>query len=254
MSEVVSLNDMIVTPLAGVAIGEAWTQLGAFFDRSGPGLGHSILGSFFGPMKSLNDLFDGVSPQRSQSLDEYGFPTNEWHDFDLHLGLAANFEQPLSSDTGWYSSRELRVSLGSRLARLPGYDGEASSNRVFDDANVSSIQLDLAVAQSALVDFRLETEVVMVGHYFRDATRVDYDELWGSGTLIGFACGYEYSVHDYDRDRPRPLDHVASVQPIGIVLEERGALGHARLLARLQAGLRFGGVSPYALSDYQQQD
>ena len=252
VSEVVSVNDMIVTPLAGLALGEAWTQLGAFFDRSGPGFGHSILGSFFAPFKSLNDWFDGVSPQRAQSLDEYGFPRDEWHAFDLHLAFATNYEQPESPTVRWYPTRELRLSLGSRLARLPGYDGVTDSNLLFDDANMSSITLEGAMTQAGLVDFRLETEVVLLGHYYRHTTTGPGGALWGGGTLIGIACAYEYTVHDFNRDRSRSLDRIASVQPLGFVFEGHGALGHSRLLARLQAGLRFGGVTPYALQSYME--
>ena len=42
VSEVVSTNDMIVTPLAGLSIGEATIQLASHFDRSEPAAGNRV--------------------------------------------------------------------------------------------------------------------------------------------------------------------------------------------------------------------
>ena len=71
--EYVSINDMIVTPLAGLAIAEPIFQLGAFFDRSSPRLHNRILGAVFAPIKSLNDWLDGRVLARTLTPDESGF-------------------------------------------------------------------------------------------------------------------------------------------------------------------------------------
>ena len=87
VSEVVSLNDSLVTPVAGLAIGESTTQLGAFFDRSGPSSMNQTLGSVFGPFKSLNDALDGRELVRAPS----GFPDDEWHRFELSASAVGVF-------------------------------------------------------------------------------------------------------------------------------------------------------------------
>src|SRR5205085_1930025 len=46
--------------------------------------------------------------------------------------------------------------------------------------------------------------------------------------------------------RARPKDRIATVQPLGVLLEHRAALGDVRLISRLAGGGDFGGVSAYA--------
>lgn len=251
--ERVSLNDMIVTPLAGLALGESWTQLGAFFDRSSPALHNRILGSTFAPLKAVNDALDGVSPARAKHLDRHGFPADEWHQFDLDTAIATTWQRPTAESRETSVTPEWRLSLVSQLARLPELDQAAQHSLVFDDANVSSIDVEAAIASTGLADLSLTTQVMLFGHSFRDVVRAPNGGLWGHSTLLGFTVGYQYSVHDYDRDRPRPIDKISGVQPLGLLFEHRADLGGARLRSRLEANGSFGGITPYALSAYRLQ-
>lgn len=244
--EVVSANDMIVTPLAGIAISEPLLQLGAFFDRSSPALRNRILGSLFAPLKTLNDALDGRTLARSEALDARGFPRNEWHQFDLRIGAAAVAQSALSESWPAYTGYELRVSLASQLARLPGYDGVAQRSIVFGDANVSAMRLDVALAPDGMVDFDLQSGFVFVGHSYRHTSRDVRGLARGYGTLLGLTISFQYTLHDYDRDHARPKDRIATVQPIGVLFEYRAALGDVRLIARASGGGDFGGVGAYA--------
>ena len=250
--EIVSANDMLVTPLAGASIAEPMLQLGAFFDRSAPRLHNRILGVLFAPLKSLNDLLDDRTPARSQELSRDGFPLDEWHQFDLRTVAATTFQEPPAHGADTHVSHELRLSLAAQLTRLPGYDTAGNHSLVFDDANASSMALDLALSNAGLVDLDFLTQFVFVGHYFRAARYDAAGRLWGQGTQVGLSSGYRYTVHDYDRDRVRPIDRIASVQPLGLVFEHRAALGLWHIVTRIAAGADFGGVRPYAAREYQQ--
>lgn len=234
--EYISINDMIVTPLAGVAIAEPFFQLGAFFDRSSPRLHNRVLAAVFTPVKTLNDLLDGAKLARAQALDEHGFPADEYHRFDVRAGAA-------SSVQGAKRTFESRLSLASDLIRLPGYDGAGEHSMFFGDANLSSIQIDAALNGTGLVDLEVHTWVGVAGYYLRRA---------GRGLLLGVTLGYQYILHDYDRDRPYPRDRISSVQPLGLVLENRFDLGAGIFMAQLEGGLDFGGLRPYALPPYLQ--
>lgn len=251
--ERVSLNDMIVTPLAGLALGESWMQLGAFFDRSSPALHNRILGSVFAPLKAINDGLDGASPARPEHVDRYGFPTDEWHQFDLDAAYATTWQGPTAASRQTMVTPECRISLVSQLARLPGHDRPEQHSLVFDDANVSSIDLEAAIASTGIADLSLTTQVGLIGYSFRNVVRAPNGGLWGHSALLALTTGYQYSVHDYDRDRPGPIDRISSVQPIGLLFEHRADLGRARLRTRVEANGSFGGITPYALSAYRLQ-
>jgi hypothetical protein len=250
--EYISINDMIVTPLAGVAIAEPLMQLGAFFDRSSPALRNRILAVFFTPIKSLNDALDGRTLARSEQLDEHGFPANEYHRFDLRTGASATVQSPAPGQFSDKRTFEYRLALASALVRLPGYDSAGHGSRVFSDGNLSSMDVSVALNGGGLVDLEVHTLVGFAGYYFRNASRAVDGTLHGQGLVLGLTLGYQYVLHDYDRDAARPHDRISSVQPLGAVMEHRLAAGMLRWVTHVEAGLDFGGARPYALTAYRQ--
>src|SRR5690606_4361023 len=66
-----SLNDQIVTPGAGVAIGEGLHKLGRYLS-GGRGRGRRALAWIFGPVHAIHDAKDRVD-RRVGPVDEFGF-------------------------------------------------------------------------------------------------------------------------------------------------------------------------------------
>ena len=251
--EIVSLNDMIVTPIAGLAIAEPLIQLGAFFDRGSPNLPNRILGTLFAPLKTLNDLLDGRTLARSADVDGYGFARGEWHQFDLRLG-AATTQQRAADGTPEHVFSRWRLSLSSALVRLPDYADAGEHSFAFDDAHVSSIDVRLGGGGGGLADLDVSTQVALLGQYQRSAERHRDGSLWGHGELFGLTVGYRYLMHDYDRDGERPRDRIGSVQPLGVLFDHVSDLGELRVHVRADAGGEFAGVRPYALRAYRAQN
>jgi hypothetical protein len=239
VSEVVSMNDSLVTPVAGLAIGESTTQLGAFFDRSGPSSMNRTLGSVFGPFKSLNDALDGVKPARSSST----FPEDEWHRFELTASAVGIYEENASGE--WWP--EAQFAASSRLARFTGYEAPASDSQAFDEANVSALELRFALGRRGLSDFLFNAEVVLAGIHFRARSRDENGREYGGNGILGVATTFRYALHDYARDESRPLDRLSSVEPVSLVFEQRGVIGRPRIATRVDAGPGFAGVTPHAL-------
>jgi hypothetical protein len=242
ITEVVSMNDTLVTPLAGWAIGESMFQLGAFFDRSGPELHNRVLGAVFAPLKTFNDWYDDAEPLRPLR----GFPENEWHRFDLGVGLFV-VEQGAGSTSGQFV--EGRFRLSERLARLPNFDRAGRHGLAFGEANVSGIELEGAIGDTGLTDLRLSTQVVLAGYYHRQA-HAERSLVWGGGGLVGVGVGFEYAVHDLERDRGGPADRISSIQPLVLVLEHRLNLGELKLHSYVDVGPNFGGIRALALERF----
>lgn len=242
--EVISMNDTLVTPMAGWAIGESLFQLGAFFDRSGPETHNRVLGTVFSPLKSFNDWFDGVEPQRVRS----GFPRDEWHRFDLHAGLAVAREDGRDGAAST-EALEGRFRLRERLARLPHFDDAGRHDLWFSEANLSGIQLEGGFGAAGITDFRFGSQVLLAGHYARQAT-AHRSGIWGAGGVIGVGIGYEYAFHDVARARPGGMDRMSSVQPLMLVLEHHANLGQLSLHSYVDLAPSFGGVRSLGLATH----
>jgi hypothetical protein len=247
VSEVISLNDTLVTPFGGLAIGEATMQLAAFFDRSAPTALNRALGTTFGPMKALNDRFDELEPARTAR----GFPAGEWHRFDLGAAFQLSRADPDWGSVAepWYP--EARVALASELARLPGYTRAGRGTLWFEDANRSSLSLEAAFGASGLAALAFRAHVVLAGLYYRASVRDGQGGVWGANGILGFGTGFQYTLHDLTRGRSGGVDRIAAVEPLGLLFEQRGGLGGSAIVTRLEAGPSFGGVTPLALSEYR---
>ena len=241
ISEIVSVNDLIVTPLSGITIGEPLTQLGAYFDRQRPTLVNRVLGATFGPIKTANDALDGATLSRASG------PEDEWHRF-VFSGAATVTRKEVSALTRSVEHRDgMRFELSERLARLRGYDGAAQRAEWFDDGNLSSLSVRAAFGHRGLEDFALAADVVPFGYFSRSARRLPGGGLRGGGFVVGFEMGYRYLLHDYGGQPQSSLDRAAFVQPVGAMFEYRAALGAVSLTSKLDAAAAFGGVHPIAL-------
>lgn len=248
VSEVVSTNDMIVTPLAGLSIGESTIQLASHFDRSAPSPGNRVAGAVFGPIKTINDALDGVEPERVR----HGEVPKDWHQFHAELAgtLAIVDATPAVPGRSW---PEARLALGSEVVRLPASAEAGRAAGFFDDGNASRIELTLTAGEVGVTDLAFRTQAVLAGGYYR-ARRLDAQGgAWGGSGWAGVGSGFQYTLHQYRRDQGRAMDRIASVQPFGLVFEQRGVLGRPAVVTALEVGPDFGGVTPVAIADFTGQ-
>jgi hypothetical protein len=245
VSEVVSTNDMIVTPLAGLSIGEATIQLASHFDRSEASAGNRVAGAVFGPVKTINDALDGLEPERAAR----GSAPKDWHQFRAELAgtLACVDGTPAVPAKTW---PEARIALGSQIVRLPGSAETGRESGFFDDGNASRIELTFSAGEAGITDLGFRTQVVLAGGYYRARRRDANGGAWGGSGFAGVASGFQYTLHQYRREQGRAMDRIASVQPFGVVFEQRGVLGRPALVTALELGPDFGAVTPVAIADY----
>ena len=243
IGEVVSVNDLIVTPFTGIGLGEPLTQFSAFFDRQPPTALNRGLGVLFGPLKSVNDALDGAHLSRSSTR------RTDWHLFSAAASVAftrSEFRQPAVSVS---KHTDFRLRASERLARLPDYDGVGRHSQWFSDANLSGMSLSVAFGAQGLRDFAFGADFVPFGYYQRDV-RGGADDLHGSGWVLGFQMGYRYLVHDFAAVPGSGLDRTAFVQPVGALFETTVELGSFSLISRVAVAGIYGGVHPLAGEAY----
>ena len=181
--EPVSINDMVVTPVAGLAIGEAFTQLSGWFDWSGTNGLSKALAWIFDPMRKFHDWIDKAQPLRDPAYAG-------WHEF--RAGAAGVL---LWQEGQFYPA--LEVELASRLFRVPGYGQAGRAGFGFIDGNVSAIGLTSTFASGRPVDFLFDTETALLGHYSRDLW-TDGEDLHGWDLFVGGTAGFEFGSHVWD--------------------------------------------------------
>src|SRR5262249_49707372 len=92
--EVASINDLIITPMAGVSIGEPLIRTAALLRAPGENAGmvNRVVAAIFDPIGAFNRAFD-PEPAEDVPADAFGLPLEYRHRLSLAAGLAyAQFE------------------------------------------------------------------------------------------------------------------------------------------------------------------
>jgi len=233
--EAVSINDQIMTPVGGLAIGEAMTQLSSFFDRSGDDPASKAMAWLFNPVKKFHDWIDKVVPDRDPR-------TRGWHEFVAAAGVglvhqsAAQATYPVAT-----------ISLGTSLLRAPGYGEPGRASFGFTDGNASRIGLGVTFTGNAVVDFLFDTETAFAGLLVRDVDGTREDRQ-GWELLVAGTVGYEYGLHRWNLAGGEP-NRIALVRLPGLNLRGRAFAGPWTFAAGLDLAVTFGGVQPFALTE-----
>jgi hypothetical protein len=113
--EVLSLNDLIITPTGGIALGETLNQLGEFFRRGEPSLVNRIVGAI---LKGPSPLFpwhsSGLRP--GGATDDRGGAGPVWGRVRAGVGALIS---PLAS--GSRTRAAALADLHARIVNVPGY-------------------------------------------------------------------------------------------------------------------------------------
>jgi len=242
--ERVSVNDIFVTPISGLALGESTTQLGAFFDRSCPTGVNRVLADVLGPSKSLHDGLDGAAPARVTRCDERGLDRGGAHRFRFWAGAAGVWTNQRPSPVN-----EARFGVETEVAHLDSVREPGRGWLAFVDGNVSSLEARIALEETYVSDFRLGARVLPAGLHYRHLSRSAGSGAVGHEVLLGLLVGTEYAFHR--RKRPGgELDRVFLIEAPASALAWTLREGSLVLELSLDAGATLAGVSTLALPEY----
>lgn len=242
LREHAAINDLIATPVAGVALGEPLLQLGGLIHRGRQSVPATALGWLLAPFKSVHDAVDGLEPARTDEVDDFGLPTDVWHRVSLGLTVGVTAQER------GVTQMDGRVVARARIVSVPAYGRAGAHGGWWDGGEVSEIHFQTGMAGGQVVDLSLASHLLPVGYAHQVVRSDDAGGLRGYGMYGGLHVGAEYVRHDWDRDRRRSGDRLALVDS-GLTFEMRVHLGPWTLRSRLDGLVDFAGVDAYALPE-----
>jgi hypothetical protein len=179
--EKVSLNDLIFTPLPGIALGEFFSRLALYVNR--PARSASVMqriaGVVFGPLQAFSDVFDG-RPKHSGPADRLGYSADVSHRFVLRAGLALQVT---------LEAERLLAELAADGAfiAIPSYGRPGRFRRFLHDADFTRFWLS-HVQGGGDREFDSYADVSLLGLYEQS---ID-GQLRGGSVFLGSTLGYRY--------------------------------------------------------------
>ncbi|MDH5493827.1 MAG: DUF3943 domain-containing protein, partial [Myxococcales bacterium] len=163
--EKISINDLIITPGAGIAIGEFLHRLSRYLGSS-PGGGDALHRAlrWIGWPLALHRTVDGHPyAEASSEADALGFGAAIAHRLELRLGLHALASSGPEGDGAARSSGFARIGFEGFFAEIPGYGRPGELLRFFHDAEISELHLDADLgAEGTAVRFFAESTLLGV--------------------------------------------------------------------------------------------
>ncbi|TXD43303.1 DUF3943 domain-containing protein [Lujinxingia vulgaris] len=229
--EIVSLNDLVLTGVAGVPLGEAYYQLGEFFRRSSPTRLNQALAWVFGAPSQFHDWADGRRPVRAADVDRWGWPVEEWHRLRLRLGAAASTPQARwEGGTPEGARQDVHLEVGSELVGLGGYRRAGVSGGWEAGVLASELRAEFAGGASGTHRWGFLGRVELAGWYGQSLSRGASGGR-GVGALVSTGLAYRHEQHRYDEG----LDRFGIMHLPGVRAEHWGERG--RLRWRLSYGV-----------------
>lgn len=236
--EKISINDVVVTPLTGMAWGETTTELGAYFMRACPSTANDIFGTTLAPLTALHDAADGATRIHSDCNPD----SASAHRFRLSLSGGE------AQTAGLTPYPFLRLSVQAEVIHLPGFARPGTGWSTFSDGNVSRFALSTSFAgphSPTVTDVTLITQTVLTGVHYRH-NFFEASELHRSEALFGLLIGAEYGRHRYDPDAAP--DRIFLIDVPALTTRWYGRTRDLGWELTLDAGGTFGGVDSFALS------
>lgn len=183
-----SVNDMITTPLSGLALGETFYQLGELFLRGGDHPVNWVLGNGFGGLSSLHRRLDHTAQPRSASVDTLGIAKDVWHRFGLHAGIQLA-DLPTRSET------RMQLGLDTEIVTLPSFGKEGSvAGAAF--GGFTRLSVRLTQDEAGVQEVAVRTRATLGGHYRQDLRGAV--EPRGYALYAGLVASYDYVVTTLD--------------------------------------------------------
>jgi hypothetical protein len=191
--EKVSVNDVLVTPVTGVPIGEFFYKLGLYLGSARqPSAGMQALRWSLGTGVTLDRALDDRAPPNVRQRDSLGLASSIWHHFDLGYRVAA-VHSPSSPDYVRYD-----LSARGMLVTLPGYLAPKSFGRSFYGAELSDFAIGTEFSHHGS-GMTMSSDTMIAGYHGQSMTGSALAPR-GHAITIGASVAYSYlksQANDY---------------------------------------------------------
>lgn len=209
--ERISINDMIFTPGAGIAMGEAYYRLSHYLNSAPDGgtWAHKALAWAIGWPVAVNRWIDGIEPVGDGVEDDLGFSGAYTHRFRI-AAQSAQEEGDFRGDAGFLSGFRLEFDINA----VPGFQRPGTLAMMFYDGNFTSFDGSFFWSADGIAIADLLFESVVVGYYQQDY-KGPVEAVSGSAGRVAMAFAFE----NYQRYLPEPQDRRALLHLPGLQIK-----------------------------------
>lgn len=263
--EVISVNDMIMTPFGGPNVGEPLFQLSSYFSHR-KGLLNRVMSFIFSPFLVANNWFDRRSGPTANSV-----PDASWHRFRLFAGPRNGSYSPAGTHY-----RQFNLGFEMETITVPGYGEARTFRRTQFDTLSSSIFIDFSLSSAGQEEFNIRTQAVLFGYTWQSLPKGGDGSSCGMSGSLGAGCAFDIykkrplawydgsaqvpgggpALSDARFRRPTPTeftDKMAAISLVGPVLDLSGFAPRLQVRWMTKAFFDFAMVNALAYNRFTEK-
>lgn len=237
--EVVSINDQILTPLGGFAIGEAYHQIAKIFRKNKNSVVDQTLSAIFDTPTAMNSWIDGHYGS-SKGKVQY-FDTDFWSKVDIEMALVPNSSNKVDG----------RATVDAQIINIGSFEKEGKTSRLISDTVFSQILYSIPVNQkTAMEDFRFTVKNVLAAYYEKNIGTDKNGNIKGYSLIIGPSNGVDF----YETNKKSALvtdDWMSIVNVLGTTMRLDMYLSGYKISTTIDLFGDFAMVRSYAINKYK---
>lgn len=225
--ELVSINDIVMTPGTAMPIAEAFAQMGAFL--------------------GLYDWLDSARPRWMRNLGAVWLDGPAWHDFRLVMAGGVR-----DHDAG--TEGTTLVGLDTEIIRIPGYGQPGTARHLLLNGNYSQLALRGSFGSDGIDDFLFFAKAALLTYYRKSiASDGTPDGARGHDLILGVSSAFEYGKHWLGpaHDQGWSRDQTAIGHLLGPTIDGRLHHGDLDLRAVIDVYGDFAMLRNYAIGQLQ---
>ena len=189
--EKVSINDMIVTSIGGSIIGEVFYQFGEFFYKSEaakPTLANKIFARLFASPQKFRDWISDNEPRVDPETDQFGFPTDVWHEFRGTWTFGGHLNDNVESG---YAG----LGFQGEIINVYGHEQPGEINKIFLQPLYNEVRIEALMGESNYRDLLFYVKTTYFGYYRNSITRDVNENLNGYTFMVGLSSAHEHTIN-----------------------------------------------------------
>lgn len=200
--EIMSENDMLMTGIAGAAVGEVFHKMSLAIRNKSNSPVAKVLAAILNPVGSLNHQLNKWEGTPKIYPREGGLDSRLFANFELGFGWAR-------VDRGGESVEALKLRGAGEVYEIDLFHEPGKARKLLLTAPVSKMELEFSASKVGTEDFRLLARQVLLAYYQKDMKRDEAGHLRGYEVIIGGG-----SALDWEQSRSAPIAFEDSKDPL----------------------------------------
>jgi len=190
--EVASINDFIVTPVAGATIGESMYEFGRYFrcSENKDDLMYKIMAAVMDPIALVNSfIWNDVHYKYSDN--EICHYTSTQKDFNIFYGMSANYHENTASSTIGFI-----FGFHGKLYFIPQYSKAGDIEKFFKDTILTEMGIEVGITDKGIDSINFLAKTVWAAYYRQNIAGDSAGKGSGYSFFVGLASGFEHIQYD----------------------------------------------------------